>query len=88
MSKIEDFLNALLNDELADIEAKTRVEKYLKACCEKCGCEGLPEPKTRIDGLLYELAEKMKGGGGGEVTGEIPNLSVPIPIPTITENEV
>lgn len=65
MSKIEDFLNALLNDELANVEAKTRVEKYLKACCEKCGCEGLPEPKTRIDALLYELAEKMKGGGGG-----------------------
>lgn len=40
-------------------------ELYLDACCEGCGCTGLPEPLTRKEQLLYELAEKLVGGGGG-----------------------
>lgn len=38
----------------------SRNEMYLKACCEGCGCENLPEPLTRMEDLLYQLAEKLK----------------------------
>lgn len=58
-SKNEIQLTALLNDDVADVEIISRVDKYLKACCEGCGCEGLPESITRKDHLLYELAEKL-----------------------------
>ena len=61
MSKSEKLLNAILNDDATpDVEIISRIDKYLSACCEKCGCEGLPTPITRIDHLLYELAEKLK----------------------------
>lgn len=59
-SRTENQLNALLNDTTAEVDLISRVDKYLSACCEACGCEGLPEPISRIDHLLYELAEKLK----------------------------
>lgn len=71
MSKNEELLKALLNDETAEIQPVTRAERYLKACCEKCGCEGLPEPVSRSDELLYELAEKLAHGGGDITTEEL-----------------
>lgn len=69
-SRIEELLEALLNDETVDFQPHSRAEAYLKACCEKCGCTGLPEPLSRNDALLYALAEKIAQGGGGEVTDE------------------
>lgn len=61
-SNIEEMLEALLNGETTDIVAQTRIEKYLKACCEKCGCGGLPVPESRVDSLLYALADEMAHG--------------------------
>lgn len=61
-SRNEELLNALLNDETVDMIPQSRAEAYLKACCEKCGCSGLPTPISRNDVLLYALAEKLKGG--------------------------
>ena len=66
MSKSEKLLNAILNDDATpNVEIISRIDKYLSACCDKCGCEGLPTPITRIDHLLYELAEKLKTTTGG-----------------------
>lgn len=65
MTKVEELLNALINGETLDIEPRTRVEAYLKNCCEGCGCDGLPTPITPTDALLYALAEKLAGGGSG-----------------------
>ena len=48
------------NDELRPI---SRIEQYLHACCEGCGCADLPQPQTRIDDLLYQLAEKLAENG-------------------------
>ncbi len=59
----EKLLVALINGETVDFEPNTRVEAYLKNCCEGCGCDGLPPPVTRTDALLYALAEKLAGGG-------------------------
>ena len=56
-SRIEILLNALINGESVDFEPRSRAELYLKNCCERCGCDGLPEPRSRLDGLLYLLAE-------------------------------
>ena len=64
-SRLEKLLTALLNGEQIDFTPRSRAEAYLKACCEKCGCEGLPEPKSRADALYYALAEQMANGGGG-----------------------
>lgn len=64
-SKTDKQLEALLNDTTVEVDLISRVDKYLHACCEACGCEGLPEPITRIDHLLYELVEKISHGSGG-----------------------
>lgn len=69
MSNTEKLLTALFNDEKAvGIPIETRVEKYLHACCEKRGCDGLPEPQERIDFLLYDLAGKLAGLGKTAIT--------------------
>lgn len=65
MSRIEEFLTALLNGETTKIKPRSRAEQYLKNCVEGCGCEGLPAPKSRLDALLYSLADKLSGSGGG-----------------------
>lgn len=77
MSNEERLLKALLNGVPPDnVEIISRVDKYLSACCEKCGCDGLPEPVTRIDHLLYDLAARLKGAGsGGSGTGGASNVS-------------
>ena len=60
MSKATTLLSALLNGEpIEDFEPRSRVEAYLKNCCLACGCDGLPEPLTEMDALLYALAEKL-----------------------------
>jgi hypothetical protein len=64
MSRYEELLNALVNGEPTDIVPRSRLEAYLKNCCDACGCDGLPTPRSRAEVLLYQLAEKLAGGGG------------------------
>jgi hypothetical protein len=69
MTTLEQMLTALVNGEAVEIEPRTRVEEFLKNCVDACGCEGLPTPRTRVEALLYQLAEKIaEGGGGGGLT--------------------
>lgn len=66
MSKVTELLSALLNDEqIEDFTPTSRMESYLKNCCLASGSEGLPNPISRADALLYSLAEKIAGGGSG-----------------------
>lgn len=66
-SRIETLLKALLNGEsVEDFEPQSRAEHYLKNCILQSGVEGLPDPQSRLDALLYELAEMMPNMGGGE----------------------
>lgn len=65
MSNIERMLDALINGKTIEIEPKTKVEKYLLNCIEKCGCEDLPDPTSRVDALLYALADVIAHSGGG-----------------------
>lgn len=66
MSRLETLLTAMLNGEQIDIEPRSRMEQYLKNCCDKCGCDGLPTPRSRAEVLLYQLAEQLAGSGGVE----------------------
>lgn len=65
MSRTEELLTALLNGDTANIEPRSRAEKYLLNCVKACGCDGLPTPQSRLDALLYALADKMASGGSG-----------------------
>lgn len=67
MTNAEKLLYAVLNGEATpdDVEIISRIDKYLSACCNRCGCAGLPEPVTRIDKLLYELAAELHETSGG-----------------------
>ena len=69
MSRLEKMLGALLNGEQVDITPRSRLEQYLKNCCDKCGCDGLPAPRSRAEALLYQLAEQLAGGSGGGTSG-------------------
>ena len=71
MSRLEEYLTALLNGETVNIEPRSRLEKYLKNCCDMCGCDGLPTPRARAEVLLYQLAEKLAGGGGSSGGGGV-----------------
>lgn len=62
MSRVEQMLMALLNDSSSDLIPKSRIEEYLDNCVDGDGTEGLPPPKSRVGILLYQLAEKLKGG--------------------------
>lgn len=59
MSKLEEMLSALLNGEKVDIVPHSRKELFLKNCVDGCGCDGLPTPRSRVEVLLYELANKI-----------------------------
>ncbi len=70
MSKQTELLTALLNGEpIEDFKPKSRMEAYLKNCCLACGCDGLPEPISESDVLMYQLAEKIANSGGGGGSG-------------------
>lgn len=72
MSKEIELLDALLNDEpVEDFTPRSRMEAYLKNCCLACGCDGLPEPITETDRLLFALSEKMASGGGGAADEDV-----------------
>ena len=60
-SRIEMLLNALINGETIDFEPQSRMEAYLKNCINNTKTEGLPPPESRIDALLYKLAENGCG---------------------------
>lgn len=69
MSRYEELLDCLIKGETANIEPRSRMEQVLLNCIEKCGCDGLPSPKSRAEAYLQALAEQMKGGGSdGSVT--------------------
>lgn len=68
MSRFETMLTALLNGETVAFEPQSRIEKYLKNCLDKCGCDGLPAPTTRAELALYQLAEEFENGGVGGST--------------------
>lgn len=63
-SRVETLLNALINGETLEFNPQSRMEEYLKNCINKTGVEGLPEPQSRLDALLYSLAEVLVGSGG------------------------
>lgn len=64
-SRIEELLNTLITDGSTDLVPQTEVEMYLKACIDKTGTSGLPEPTSRMTLLLKQLADKLASGGGG-----------------------
>ena len=67
-SRIETLLKALLNgDSVEDFEPQSRAESYLKSCILKEGVGDLPDPQSRLDALLYELAEIMPTLGSGDI---------------------
>jgi hypothetical protein len=67
MTDFEKMVTALLNGESVDLEPNCRCEEYLKACIEGKGTDSLPTPRSRMDILLWQLAEKASSGwGGGE----------------------
>lgn len=66
MSDVTRLLQSLLNGEdIGNFEPKSRMEAYLKNCCLASGVDGLPDPITETDALLYQLAEKLGTGGSG-----------------------
>ena len=86
-SRYEELLQALLNGETSDIVPRSRLEAALKNCIEGCGCDGLTEPKSRSEAYLQALAEKMKGGGGGNTGGGVGIIDVTeLPTQNIVEN--
>ena len=68
-NRVETLLNAIINGETIDFNPQSRMEEYLKNCINKTGVEGLPTPQSRMDALLYRLAETIASGGGGGNTG-------------------
>ena len=60
-SRIEMLLKALINGETIDFEPQSRMEAYLKNCINNTKIEGLPPPESRVDALLYKLAENGSG---------------------------
>lgn len=69
-SRVETLLNALINGETIDFTPQSRMEEYLKNCINKSGVEDLPAPQSRVDALLYKLAEAIASGGGDDILRE------------------
>lgn len=58
-SRVEWLLGALLNGESIDnFEPRSRLEQYLEAVIEKSGTDNLEIPRSRLDALLYEMADR------------------------------
>lgn len=58
MSRIENLLNAFINEEdVSQFEPQSRCEEILKSCCTGEMCE--IEPQSRIEGLLINLQKKL-----------------------------
>lgn len=74
-SRMETLLTALINGETVDFTPRSRAEQYLKNCIEACGCDGLPAPRSRLDALLYALADKISQGGGSGSVIEVSTAS-------------
>ena len=64
-TRIETLLNAVINGDTIEFTPRSRMEEYLKNCINKAGIEGLPDPRSRADALLYMLAENISSGGSG-----------------------
>lgn len=62
-SKLETLLTALLTGEDLDFTPQSRSEEYLENCIDGDGTTGLPNPQSRLDSLLYKLAEKGVSSG-------------------------
>ena len=67
-SRIEELLTKLINGDTVSFTPLSRNEQYLKACCNKSGTNELPEPRSRIEALLYRLAEEISKGGGSDTS--------------------
>lgn len=65
-SRTETLIKAVLNGEsLENFVPRSRIEAILKNCCTGSGTDGIPEPRSRNEALLYRLAEQLAGEGGG-----------------------
>ena len=64
-SRLETLLNAVINGETIEFTPRSRMEEYLKNCINKAGIDGLPDPRSRADALLYMLAENISSSGSG-----------------------
>ena len=69
MSTIEGLITKLLNGDTADFTPWSRVEAYLKAAINDEGTDNLPTPQSRLDALLYKLAENGGSTGGDTPSG-------------------
>lgn len=69
-SRMEEMITALLNGGTVDFQPHSRMEQYLQNCIDGSGTEGLPIPDCRAEVLLYELAENISAGSGGDVSEE------------------
>lgn len=66
-SRIETLLNALINGEtITGFKPQSRAEECLLAAVNKSGTEGLPDPQSRLDALLYLLADMMPESYGSD----------------------
>ena len=75
-SRIEMLLNALINGETIDFEPQSRMEAYLKNCINNTKTEGLPPPESRVDALLYKLAENGSGTDTSDATATAEDIAV------------
>lgn len=73
-SRLETLLNAVINGETIEFTPRSRMEEYLKNCINKAGVEGLPDPRSRADALLYMLSETIASGESGSGSGD-PDIS-------------
>lgn len=62
-SRTEELIEALLNGTTVDFTPQSRVEAILKSAVNGMGTSDLPDPNSRIEALLYRLAEVIGNGG-------------------------
>ena len=66
-SRVETLLNAVINGETIEgFEPQSRSEAYLLAAVNKSGVTDLPTPQSRLDALLYKLADMMPESYGAD----------------------